>query len=332
MILLDTLRPPSLIDPTASRYKDWLHLIVLHHPSGTVGLINVSLHGPPNDPRSRAVGTALVHAPNVGWLGNVEIHSFAEANLGQSSIGLRQVAMAVDHVSGTLLASVIDPENGLNLSLNATAFAPPVVVEQLPLGGGWISWHAVPRLTVSGKFTVGNRDIDLQEASAYHDHNWGRWHWGEDLGWEWGCFMTPGRGPALILSRTTDRAHHRHSNPSLVIEFDGRRRAFGGSAVVIDYRGELQTTLRRVPGALAALHQDRAHVRLPKRLHFKADDGFDHLEAEFTAEAAAQLIAADPLVRGYSFIHEISGTFSCNGMISGNRIMGSGLGVLEYVC
>ena len=57
------------------------------------------------------------------------------------------------------------------------------------------------RLTASGSVTTGTTTIDVRRASAYHDHNWGRWHWGDDVGWEWGAFMAESPGPAIVISR-----------------------------------------------------------------------------------------------------------------------------------
>jgi hypothetical protein len=332
MILLDNLRPPSLLDPSIAQYKDWLHLNILHHESGSIGVINVSLHGAPNDPRSRAVGTALVYLPNIGWFGNVEVRGFDEIGIGRASIGLEHVALAAHRESATVLASVVDRDNALNVQLIAKAVAPPVIVEDpLPLGNGWISWFAVPRLTVDGEWTVGDARMDLRTASAYHDHNWGRWHWGDDLGWEWGCFLTPAPGAAVILSRTTDRAHRHFGKPSLVVQAEGRSRTFAGGAVKLSYSGTLGTIARRVPGALASLHQDYAEVRLPRTLEVTADDGVDRVTLEFTGRSAAQLILGDPVIGGYAFIHEIAGEFKCSGMISDVRVDGAGLGVMEHV-
>ena len=343
MMFSDSLRPPAPFDPQAAAYKDWLHLNLLDHASGSVGLINVSLHGAPRDPRSRAVGTALVHVPGLGWVGNLEIRGLDEAHIGRASIGLEQVALAVDHPSDTLLASVRDPDNHLLVRVTAEMAAPPIIVEeQLPLGHGWISWYVAPRLTVTGEWTVGQGQGDLSASSAYHDHNWGRWHWGDDLGWEWGCFLTPwtpsdrtkAASPpvAVVFSITTDRSHHRTGQPSLTIVAGRRRRTFRGPAIGFDYEGTLDMIERRIPGALAALHQDHAHVRLPKRLTIQADDGLDCATLEFTGRSAAQLITGDPMVRGYSFIHEIAGQFTCAGRLGGLEVSGSGLGVFEYVC
>ncbi len=332
----DSLRPPPPFDPQAAAYKDWLHLNVLDHASGRIGVINVSLHGAPDDPRSRAVGAALVHVPGAGWIGNLEIHGMNEAAIGPASVGLEHVALAVDAQSGIVLASVREPENALSLHATTRMAVAPIIVEQpLPLGHGWISWTAVPRLTVSGEWTIGGTQNTLDAASAYHDHNWGRWHWGDDLGWEWGCFLTPETATspiASVFSLTTDRAHRQTGQPALSVNVGQTRRTFRGAAVQIDYEGRSDLIQRRIPGALAALHQDQAHIRLPRRIILHADDGRDCITLEFSGDSAAQLIAGDPIVRGYSFIHEIAGEFRCAGQFGGLEVSGVGLGVFEYVC
>ena len=216
MIIADGLRPPAAFDPSAPAYKDWLHLVVLDHRSGVAGLVNVSLHGAPADPRSRAIGTALFHVPDEGWVGNVETRGLGEAAIGPTSIGLEQVALAVDGARGAVHASVRQPDDGLGLDLVADALVRPMPRERpQPLGSGWVAWYVVPRLRGRGRATVAGRSIDLGEASAYYDHNWGRWHWGQDLGWEWGCFLAPAPGPVFFLSRAhRPRPSQRISGPA----------------------------------------------------------------------------------------------------------------------
>jgi hypothetical protein len=336
MMFSDSLRPPPPFDLQAAAYKDWLHLNLLDHASGRIGVINVSLHGTPGDPRSRAVGTALVHVPGAGWIGNLEIRGMDEAAIGPASIGLEHVAVAIDTRSGTVLASVRDPENDLALHVTARMATAPIIVEQpLPLGHGWISWTAVPRLTVTGEWIICDVQSDLSTAGAYHDHNWGRWYWGDDLGWEWGCFLTPATvtpPKAVVFSLTTDRTHHQTGQPALSVIVGQKRQTFRGSALQIDYEGRLDMVERRVPGALAALHQDHAHVHLPRRITIRADDGRDCITLEFNGHSAAQLITGDPIMRGYNFIHEIAGEFRCAGWLGEVEVSGAGLGVFEYVC
>lgn len=54
-------------------------------------------------------------------------------------------------------------------------------------GGGVINWMvASAKMKVNGELSVGEDTYTLKNARGYHDHNWGCWYWGDDLGWDWG--------------------------------------------------------------------------------------------------------------------------------------------------
>ena len=329
---VDTLRPPPFLDATAAAYKDWLHLNVFDHASGSVGIFNASLHGDPADARSRAGGTALVHLPEVGWVGNTEILSLGEADIGTTSIGLERVALGTDPSTGTVLASVRFAGDALEAGITATARARPVEVAlHYPFGAGWLGWYAIPRLSVTGEIVAAGRRIDLSTATAYHDHNWGRWFWGDDIGWKWGTCVSLHGEFSIVVSRATDRAHTAATGTMLVAEFGGVRRTFSAGAVDIVYEGRLAESLRRLPGALAALHQDRVAPMLPAGIAVHADDGVDRVDVVISPRAAAQLIAPDPARRGYGFIHELVGEFTATCRIAGREHEASGLAVFEHV-
>jgi hypothetical protein len=327
---LDGLRAPSTLDPLAGLYKDWLHLNFFHPASGLVGLVNVAAHGAPGDPQARAVGAALVHLPGHGWAGNLEAIALADASFDERGIGLRSVAMGLD--SMMVLASARLPQDGLELTVTARATTPPLTVPlRLPLGEGWISWSAVSHLAAEGSATVSGRTIALDGCDAYHDHNWGRWRWGDDIGWRWGCFLAPGGDPSFVIGRTYDRLHRTGGRPVLLVHSGGRRRLFTGSTVRIDTAGALDARPRRLPGALAALHGDRARPALPAEVHVDVDDARGRVRLRFRAAAAAQVITAEPGERGYGFIHELPGTFEASGFAGGTAIESEGLGIYEHV-
>jgi hypothetical protein len=328
---IDRLRLPDPFDPSRSRYKDWLHLNIFDLQTGAVGLINASLHGPPDDSRSRVLGTAVVHVPDVGWLGNVEIRGYDEAQIETTGIGLQRSGFFVHADSGTILTSVRDPRNGVSASISAKPVAPAIDLEEhLPLGAGWISWYVVPRLAVAGYWVLNGHRFDLSSAVAYHDHNWGRWNWGDDFGWEWGCFLSK-QNASFVMARTTDRAHKRFTTPSLIVQVGAERRTFSGGSIRITCTGALDGVARRLPGAMAALHQGRAYPKLPRYLSIHAYDGIDSVDLQFEGEYAMQLIAGDPITRGYSFVHEIGGTFTYKASLGGSELAGTGLGIFEYV-
>jgi hypothetical protein len=326
----DAFRPPALDDPTAPAYKDWLHLSLFDHGSGAIGLVNVSLTGSPTDDRSRAVGAALLHTTDRGWVGNLEVRGLDEARIENAGLALEHVALAVDHGVDTVTASVRLPNDLLELDVTARArVASFAIEERLPLGPGWFSWYAVGRLSVEGEARVDGRRLDLGKATAYHDHNWGRWHWGDDLGWQWCAFQAPDDGPAFVVIRTTDRTHMRGEPPALVAYHGALRRSFVGPRVNVRNEGWFEGPVRRVPGALAALHSDRAEPRLPAIVRVVADDGVDYVALEFEARGATQLVTADPAVPGYGFIHELVGSVRFEGSLAGESVEGVGLGVVE---
>jgi hypothetical protein len=331
-VSVDTLRPPPLFDVTAAAYKDWLHLNVFDHDSGCIGIFNASLHGSPTDERSRAIGTALVHVPDLGWVGNTEVVSLGDADVGTTSIGLERVALATDPGARSVLASVRLGADGLEAGITATAHARPIdVALHYPFGAGWIAWYAVPRLSVEGHIVAGGRRIDISAATAYHDHNWGRWHWGDDIGWKWGACSSPRGDTTIVVSRATDRSHGAAAGTMLVVDTAGARRTFSADAVRITYDGRLAGTARRLPGALAALHQDRVAPALPARIVVHASDGVDSIDTVIHSRAAAQLIAADPARRGYGFAHEMVGSFTAACRIGGHEHRADGLAVFEHV-
>jgi hypothetical protein len=331
-IAADHLRPPGLADPTGPAYKDWLHLNVFDHRSGAIAIINASLHGDPADPAARAVGTALLNVPAQGWLGNVYVRGLREAALGDLAIGLDTVGIGVHTATGQVAASVRGADDGLRATITATAVTRAAVLDPpIAFGSGWIGWSALPRLTLAGELAARDQVFDLDASSGYADHNWGRWHWGENIGWEWGAFLTPIPGPEIVFSRVTDRRHSRAGPAWLHVGANGRTRRFGGESVRIDWGERVVPASRRLPGALAALHSDRAGARQPRGVTIVADDGHDRVELEFTTRDVVQVGLGDPMRRGYSFLYEMVGSFGCRTRIGGVRATADGLAVVERV-
>ena len=116
-----------------------------------------------------------------------------------------------------------------------------------------------------------------------------------------------------------------------VVDSGATRRVFLGEAVTVRRSGAVAPPERRLPGALAALHGDRVAPRLAARVHVSGGDGIDRVEVEFQAHATAQIIAADPMRRGYGFINETVGEFSATVSIGGQASEAHGLAVMEHV-
>lgn len=334
-MLLDTLRPPSSVEPNASAYKDWLHLNFADPQTGAIGLINTSLHGPPWEEQGRAVGVALAHFPQFGWKSHVEILPSSQANIAPASISLRDIAVAMDPRTSRIHVSSRGSSNPIQAHFTVEPRGAPLDFErEMPLGSGWISWRLISDMSLGGEWTVQEHPQILQNAPAYHDHNWGRWHWGDDFGWEWGCFLrNPAHrsGAAFVFARTTDRTHRRLGKPFLAVDHPSAHRRFGADSITVDTRGQLDVPLHRIPGGMAALHQEMAEPSLPASVRIRAAQGADSVVILFVGRAAAQIITADPYTGGYSFIHEIVGEYSSSGHLGNVTLETSGYAVFEYV-
>jgi hypothetical protein len=311
--------------------KDWLHLNVFDHDREVIGLVNLSLHGPVHDARARVVGAALFHNSDGAWLGGLDVRDRSQAVVRSQSIALERIAIGLDQ-SGAVHSSARFADWGVELSVIASPTGSRITTRKhVPFGTGWIAWDAQPRLSLRGEIRIGGHALDLTHATAYQDRNWGRWHWGDDIGWEWGVFHASCDGPSIFVGRTTNRAHGRCDSTVVGWQSGKQRRTWRGDAVKMRWQDPRSQRIRRFPGAMAALHADRARPQLPTRLVICADDGIDSLELAFAGSDAAQVIAADPVRRGYGFLHEIAGTFAVESHIARRRMHHSGLAVVEYV-
>jgi hypothetical protein len=331
VIAADRLRPPSPLDLAASAYKDWLHVNVFDFARERVGLVNVSLHGDPDDPGSLAAGAVLLGDLRRGWRQHVEVVAAADAKRADGEIAVADVAaIALDEARGGLDVQGRLPRGDVELQAAAFPSATPIVAEQpTPFGSGWIAWRAMPRMSVAGWLRVDGEMRSGDDIAAYHDHNWGRWYWGDDAGWEWGAFLSPD-GAAFVTTRPTDRSH-RDGGTAFRAHVGSQTRSFHPRTVHSRLGGRLEDAPGRVPGAMAALHAGRAQPRLPSRVSVFADDGYDHVELEASFEHAAQIVVAEPACPGYGFIHELIGRFRYRTRLGGADATGEGLVAFEYV-
>ena len=246
MTALDRLRAPPTLDLRAPAYKDWLHLNVFDHAAGMVTLFNASLHGDPDDPRSLAVGTVVAADLGGELAAEVVVADLGDAELSPTSIGvgdLLTVSLDGDRVEVTARL----PTGRGEVAVEMVPTAPPIIAETpVRFGSGWIAWRASPRGMVEGSWLDGGRGGPMDQLAAYHDHNWGRWHWGDDAGWEWAALLAED-GATIVLTHTTDR-EHRTGSPVVLAVFDGAVRRFPGGTVSVGHHGHFAGTWSGFPG------------------------------------------------------------------------------------
>ncbi|MCV3273963.1 hypothetical protein [Roseobacter sinensis] len=331
MTHFDVLRPPVLSDPTAAAYKDWFHLNVFLPDLGRVVLINLSLHGPPWDARARAVGVALASGAQGDWIGGIEIASFAESTVDTQAMFLSTLSMAVTRDGTALHAKVARPDDGFEADLIARPVLSAGALDlTAQFGSGWIGWSAVPALSLSGRLRLDGEEVSLENARGYHDHNWGRWFWGEDVAWEWGAWVLSDN-ITVVAARGTDKAHFDRRPPHVFLVHGSKVHGFLPGQISLSYEAAPTRAARRLPGALAAIHPDRRAPDLPTRVTLQADSRIARFELVFEAETAAQLLLSDPMRPGSGFINELAGRCHLVASLDQKVLRAEGSGVFEYV-
>jgi hypothetical protein len=213
---------------------------------------------------------------------------------------------------------------------------PVLIPEFSPFGSGFIGWGLVPGVRVEGRLELDGLGIAIDERwFCYHDHNYGRFRWGEDIGWIWfvASVHTPAGEPyTLVLHRGNNRDATRCGAPYLfVYEGDTLRKVFMGDAVHLSWRWSAERRRPpRLPGAMATLFAERT-LLLPTGLELRAADERDALHLELSGDSNTELVLPDNRDRQYTFIEECTGQAAMQCRIGGAERSAQGHFYAEFV-
>lgn len=205
----DFMRLPSQLGTRALPYKEWQHFVVQTDALRFLINFSVSIDEQPGGMRRlsprmlvmcHGASTASAH------------HRTDERAYGISddlrSLRIDRSAMAIR--DDGYAVSVDLPGHGIEAQLILRPTSRPFVVNNQPVGAGRLSWLFVPELLATGTLRVDGTTHELDNAVAYHDHNWGHFRWGDDFSWMWGSVLPKHSGDlSVVTMRMTDRAGHR---------------------------------------------------------------------------------------------------------------------------
>jgi hypothetical protein len=236
-----------------------------------------------------------------------------------------------------LWVAVRDERAGVAIAFEAESEATPLLVtEDSPFGSGFIGWGLVPGLRVVGELSVGQESFVIhRDWFCYHDRNFGRFRWGEDIGWEWFVAFvtcTDGQTLTLVLDRRTNKDHSQWGLSYVFVYLGNQlRKIFLGATLQIDWGWSATAVLpMRLPGIMASVFAHRS-LPMPESLQVEAVDERDHLSVSVRFDSAMELVVPDNRSRQYSFIEEVSGDVEVNFLLNGERLCGRGLIYAEYV-
>ncbi|OBC11595.1 hypothetical protein A5784_34350 [Mycobacterium sp. 852013-50091_SCH5140682] len=328
----DFLRAPVLAAAQPAGFKEWHHFVV-HGRTGRF-LINFSLAcEDTSSGHSRMAPRVIVIAHDRQWTGAVE--RFAEtaldisADLGACSIGANRMTVRPDGYE------VLVDLPGIGGELRLTPVSRPFAVNNQPVGQGRMSWLFVPRLRADGWLRIAGREHRLDADLAYHDHNWGRFRWGDDFGWTWGTILpsAPGDPWSAVLLQMTDRHRLRFLSQALYVwHHDEPAAIFRHAEVRIRTSGRLGRAPDCTLPPPMRLLIDGDVPGVPELVEVSATRAGDTVHAEFRPQSYARLAQPSEVSLDRSTVLcEASGTARMTGSINGATIDFTGTGVFEFL-
>lgn len=344
---VEALRIPLDDRTSPIDWKDWYHFLLWDKQGKVRVLVNMTLVGRPEQGEMQV--SFLVNLANELLLPEYQVDS-PIATFGtafslewQPEMVHRNPLRLVGE--GTLLEingkhsilEVRDERMQLSIRCQAEAQATPLLVtENSAFGSGFIGWGLVPGLRVMGELSVGGQSFSIDPSwFSYHDRNFGRFRWGEDIGWEWFvAFATcdDGRQITLVLDQRTNKDHSSRGLPYIFVYLDNElQKVFLGSNLSINWQWSSETVLPvRLPGIMASVFSDRT-LKVPETLQVEALDEQDRLLVNVNFETIAELIVPDNQDRQYTFIEEVTGRVEVTLFLKGETLKAKGLVYGEYV-
>ena len=330
----DFLRAPMLATARPEGFKEWHHFVV--HGRGFRLLINFSLTNEVSGAgQVRLAPRVIVIAHDEKWTGAIERFDGraldVSADLGELTIGGNRMTVLPDgyHVAIDL------PDKDIRGELHFTSASRPFVVNNQPVGDGRMSWLFVPRLRAQGWLRIGGREHRIENDLAYHDHNWGRFWWGDDFGWTWGTLLPKGPDDpwSMVFLQMTDRSRLRCLSQALYVwHHDEPAAIFRHAAVQTRSDGLLGRAADCTLPPPMRLLLDGEVPGVPERIEITATRAGDKVHAEFRSQSYARLAQPSEVCLDRSTVLcETSGTARASGTINGEDVDFVGTGVFEFL-
>lgn len=328
---VDFLRwvPPAPGEPRD--LKEWQHVLV--YTRDVQVLVNFSLLADPFDRGVGWCGRVILLVDRGGWRGGVrrfpasEVSAragFADVVIGVSRFALEGGGYRVQaEMDGLKVDLWLDPRTDAALFTN-----------QRLARGRELSWAVVPRLSARGVVVVDGERHELVDAPAYHDHNWGRFRWGDDFTWTWASILPwDSANPwCASLMRLTDRGRGTVRYQALLLWRERTLvRAWRDHELGFELEGLFPTVdAPVVPPVMRLLVDGPSDV--PERITVVAGRGDERVRIRFEVEGLSRLAMPDEVrPDGVTILNEASGAVSMTGTVGGEPISLEGPGVFELI-
>jgi hypothetical protein len=333
------LRIPVDQANTPGDWKEWYHFVLLDLDRGTRVLANVSVSGNTQAGEIQVTLAATFRKDDSAVLetyGSAASHEWRQGMVSAAPLRIRAEDLSLSFARGSFQLEAQDARAQLALAIDVQPASEPLMVTAgSPFGSGFIGWGIVPEAKASGRLHAC-RQVHAIDARwfCYHDHNFGRFLWGEDIGWEWlvaHARTEDDRAISAVVDLRTDRSHRHGGLPYVFVYLEGKlRKVFLGASLKLTWAwNEVATLPPRLPGAMASLFADRT-ARQPMGVSIDAVDERDSFTLQLTIDAMYELVVPDNRGGRYTRIAEVSGPVDVSLTWRGHAASGKGLAYGEY--
>ena len=201
--------------------------------------------------------------------------------------------------------------------------SPSTVFSGLIGDSGEMNWvTAAPVCKVNGDLTINGIVYSLDGVRGYHDHNWGRWMWCDNIGWDWGQAIEPNDEAdtdvdryGMTIGRLTNSPHTMDGISRLQI-WKNKKQIAAFNNVIFSYDFGTYPFLYPYPLLINATA--------------KSDDG-DSITSIFETSRGLPIEIEYEIGEGNLTIWELTGNYTISGIIDGKPIYFQAGGFAEYV-
>jgi hypothetical protein len=328
-------RSPSRVGGRGG-HKEWHHFCVLGDQVELLANFSLSDDVRPGARRGVELARLTVLACDGAWDGDVENFAAEEVFVRPGRIDVMFGQNALRFEDGSYHLDLALRDRALTAEVELRPLTLPSPAPNIPLPDGPpLHWVIVPRLSASGRVSIGGRTHRLDGALAYHDHNWGHFLWGHGFSWVWG-FSLPVDTHApwsLVFVRLATRARSRALAQGLFLwKAQHQYRLFRDHDVQIALGLELLRPERvfKIPAVMGLLHPETP-TDVPRQVEMQARGDDDWMHWVFEARDLAQVLVPSETDFGVTVINEVSGRMRLRGVIGGEEVDVDGRAVCEFL-
>jgi hypothetical protein len=320
------------MDDQLARYSEWHHFNFNDDVNGLYGIVNLAISGDMENTDTGRVALSLVVCERGRWRGTMTMYRAGEASFTSGEVDLEVGPNSVRLQEGCYVVAGSLKDQSVAVNATWRPLCSGVRVNNI---GGMISTFIIPRMSVEGTLRIEGRSYRLNGATGYHDHNWGYWNWGKDLGWDWGYILEERADDhdsplSIVFGQVTDATRAAARSDMVLIVWEGARltQVFLDDTVEITTSGVLPAyRVPQIPGLLSFLQLKRREV--PRSLVIHASDTADALQLYMNVDNGLQFLLPQPVGTGITTVSELLGRYQVKGTLDGRPLDFSYVGFAE---